>query len=147
MTISIKAVERLDLIQKLLDERASQPEPPYWFHSEGETGYSEGESFCLDCIRALVPHAQIGVHYGGGYCCEADGCEFCERCGKLLQYDLTDYGVGEELAHFTMYPPANLDDPDECYHLAQVVGGLYTDLQKRTFLKIMRRCKWVETAE
>jgi hypothetical protein len=94
-------------IVALINQRAARPGPPYWFYHEAGTDYDEAYSFCKVCIRSILPDAQIGVHYGGGYCGESDSPEVCERCGALLQYTLTNEGVDAELEHFLEYPADN----------------------------------------
>jgi hypothetical protein len=133
--ITIEQHERLDQLTHLLDERKSSPEPPHWLINHPE--YDQGSSFCWSCVKELISNPVAGDNWDGGFCCEEDECEHCEKCGKLLEYTLTDYGVDEELEHFTEYPPENLDDADECYHLARIAHGVYTDDQKLKFLKIM----------
>ena len=39
----------------------------------------------------------ISCHYPAA---EAEGARFCEECGELLEFTLTDYGMKEELACF-----------------------------------------------
>lgn len=137
--LSISQYEKLDEIKRILSEKAAEPEMPYWFYAEAQTVYGEGFSFCRDCIKAIVPDAKIGEHYGGGYCCESDSREFCEQCDKLLQYVLTDYGVDTALVNWEEVPPENLNDADECYELTAIAHGLYTDEQKRQFLRLMAK--------
>lgn len=45
----------------------------------------------------------------GGWRSDADGPRFCDGCGRELIVSLTAFAAGEELSHFTEYPP---DDPD-----------------------------------
>lgn len=139
MSISIEKYEQFDELSHMLDQKASEPEPPYWFynHAQLENGYDEADSLCWDCIHQVMPDAKIGEHFGGGWCCQEDGCEACEKCGKLLDYTLTDCGVQSELDHFTEHPPENLDNKSECYSLARIAHGISTDENKLKFIEIM----------
>lgn len=134
----IEMYERISEIEHILMTRQSDPEPPHWLIDDGENGFDEGLSYCLECMKSIAPNGEWGEEWGGGYCYEEDGTCHCEKCGKLLQYSLTDYGVDVELENYAEYPPRNLDDPDECYQLARIAMGVYTDEQKRRFLEIMR---------
>jgi len=104
-----------------LDKRASVPEEPYWFIDHPI--YDEGFSFCRDCIKLLSPNGLIGEDFGGGYCCESDGVEFCESCGKPLNYTLTGYGVTNELGHF-LESGIDWNKPTECFELSSVIHGM-----------------------
>src|SRR3990167_1206356 len=120
--------EHISEVMHLLDKRESKEvEAPYWFYNEfieeldesnPITEYDEAMSLCWDCIHELFPEAQSGEHFGGGYCMEEDSYEHCEKCGKLLDYTLTDYGVSSELEHFAEEAgdySFDWNEPHECY--------------------------------
>ncbi len=123
--------DRLYEIKALLDKREASPPHPYWL-------IGEDESLCWKCLHAKMPDAEIGVDFEGGYCWESDGCFHCEKCGRLLQFILTEYGVASELAHYAEFPPEKFREPDLCYHLARVAYGIYGADQVRQFLAITR---------
>lgn len=117
-------------IRRFLDKREATPDRPFWFMDD------ESDVYCYDCIQVLKPGAKMGEDYIGGLGNdEEDSPLHCERCGALLGYVLTDYGVDEELYHFIENPP-NINDPDECYELARIAYGVFSDEQKRQFKQI-----------
>lgn len=117
----IELDERFSEVKRLCDERESSPEPPYWIY-----GDNEAESWCYDCLRKELPSGKIGEDYGGGYSCEDDGSEVCCKCGNLLQYELTNYGVDYELEHFEECSP-DLNNADVCYMLGRIAYGIVSD--------------------
>lgn len=126
----IELHERLSEIKHYLGSRAASPERPYW-------GFEESELHCWDCVKTVFSD-QYGETGGwdGGFACEEDGCCRCEKCGKLLQYSLTDYGVESELAHFEEYPPNDLSD-DMCYELERIAYGVWGNEQTQRFVNLM----------
>lgn len=108
-----------------LSKRASDPEHPHWFCGEGD---DEGISYCYGCAMQLRPSAQFGDDLCGGYpgYAEADSPEMCEECGRLLSYTLTDYGVTEELAHFSECG-FDWNEPNHCFALARVANCVDRD--------------------
>ena len=93
-------------------------------------------------MKELCPEGKGGEHFGGGYCMEEDSCEHCEKCGKLLDYTLTDYGVSSELEHFAEEAgdySFDWNEPQECYEMARVAHGLWTDEQKQLFVKAVEK--------
>lgn len=105
---------------RLLDQREAELEMPFWFTED------EGPTYCEDCIKVIMPDAEWIEDYAGGYCGESDSPEICERCGKLMQYTLTDYGVEQELYHFED-GKLDWDRPEDCYELARVAHGILKD--------------------
>lgn len=61
--------------------------PAYWDDDDGS-----GEYFCGDCAPAGA---------AGGFDIECDSSERCEKCGRVLDVNLTDYGVREEMSYAT----------------------------------------------
>lgn len=141
--LSVEQDERLSKIKSWLSKNESNPLYPYWFVGEvgiGDEKYDGGFSFCRDCILALLPNMDLGEDYDGGFLCESDGCEHCEKCGKLLQYTLTDYGVDGELNHFVESPPSKdeLLNGDTCYELGRIAYGISTKQQAVKFMKLFK---------
>ena len=115
--------------------RMSNPPMEHWFCGDDD---DEGESYCLDCIMAIRPTAEPGEDYLGAYPPgESDSVAICERCGALLQYTLTDYGLQEELAHFSETDSQwDWDNPDQCYEVQELCGSVYTDKQRVQLLVV-----------
>lgn len=130
MSDEIDIHEAVSVIQYRLDERASTPERPYWLIKD------HGETYCLDCIKAMKPKAKYGTFYDGGFSSESDHAEHCEGCGKLLEYTLTDYGVEQELAHFEEMG-FFWNVKDECYELARIAYGVSTHEQRKRLLQVV----------
>jgi hypothetical protein len=97
-----------DLLCKLLKPLADKADPltPYW------TGNNDGSWLgCYDCARKRFKEDQID----GGWSGEEDGPRWCDDCGKLLEFTLTDYGLEEELGHFYEHINDPIKTPDEAY--------------------------------
>lgn len=127
--------QQVRAIYNYCHEHAAILEPPYWLTGEGE---DEGISYCWSCLQEhLSEDARAGDDWGGGYCAETDSPEVCEGCGMLLDYELTDDGATEELAHFAEYPP-DLTNPEVCYALAAVADAAYSDMAKRLLVNVFK---------
>lgn len=78
------------------------PENQHWVH-----GDDEGIDLCEKCAQVRVDALRLkdptGEYFvdGGWGCMESDGVAVCADCGKPLSYTLTDFGVLEELDHFS----------------------------------------------
>ena len=128
----------LSLCRRLLNERETYPADWEYFFCNPDMNDDEGLSYCLDCIKKLRPNGVSGIDYRYLYPeGESDGCCHCDECGKMLRYTLTDYGVNEELA---IFEENNWDwnDPSDCYRLARMAWGAYSEDQKRRAVKILR---------
>lgn len=107
--------EWIDAVSQELDKREAKAPPLYWRDDD------DGE-YCRECFGKLFPTDDWGDGWGGGaYNSEQDCCVHCETCGKLLSYVLTDYGAEEELNHFEDNE-WDWDAPDDCYHIARMLG-------------------------
>lgn len=124
--------EYISQVQGLLDKRESEPGMAY-FRIE-----YDGEDFCYECITKQYSPEDRNETWEGGGIFESDGTVHCETCGQLLQYTLTDYGVTAELVHFTEYP-FDWNDSSQCYEMARIAYGVFTDQQKRLFAKVIKR--------
>jgi hypothetical protein len=61
----------------------------------------------------------------GGYPgVEEDGSTTCVGCGKLLDYELTQYGVEEELHHFAQNLDMSPLDQGTAFELLKVFEGI-----------------------
>jgi hypothetical protein len=100
MTITSEAII-CDLLQQLRP-RAMVPEDFHWIY-----GFNEGGlDWCRRCaereVKRLKRERPDGHFFvdGGFDCHESDGSAICCKCGRLLNYSLTDYGVKTEINHF-----------------------------------------------
>ena len=111
------------------------PEPPYWLDRDCDGTY------CLECakIEYGFEAAPNGEGIDGGFGGEGSGCLHCDRCGKLLEYCLTDYGTRSEIGHYIENPPKFLT-AEEAYHIAKALDGApwLPDLQGEAFAVAMR---------
>ena len=106
-------------IIQALDSFASDPPYPRWL---GGDAADQGPSYCLECASKKVDSGEGGAEFvDGGWSQESDGCCHCESCGLLLDYTLTDYGVGAELEHYLQHPPRAPISNDEAYHLSRLI--------------------------
>lgn len=126
------------MLQRELDRRESSPDYPYWLMEDA------GSSYCLECIKAQKPNFDFNDDYGdffdGGFEQEEDGSCRCEKCGKLLFYTLTDYGVNSEIATYHDYQ-FDWNNADECFEIGRVAYGAFYAKQKRQALKAMLKGK------
>lgn len=107
----------------MLNERAVFPENPYWLTATMQT-------YCLACIVENFPHAQIEDDYDGGFHWESDDAVNCSKCGKTLAYTLTSEGVNAEL---DLWQDWDWNNPEDCYALARIAGGIQTDQLERLY--------------
>lgn len=128
--------EYLDRATDLVTERGDKADvqQPYWMMDDG------GTTYCEDCVKlqfdAFEP-CEYGEQYDGGFSGEEDGSNVCDTCGQLLEYTLTSEGVNSELEHFEEFP-FNRDSVDECYAMARIANGAYTDKQKGRLCNVLR---------
>lgn len=134
MIDSIDLHEFLSACEHKLSQREKVPPPPYWFCNDGD---DEGLSYCHDCILLLRPNAVWLEDYRGGYAYEEDGSEICENCHCLLDYTLTDYGVDNELDHFSEFP-FDWEHAQECFELNRVANGVFSEAQKQELFEIYK---------
>lgn len=107
-------------------ERLKYPEDPYWFDEDDSS-----VDYCWDCIhevqkQRLESGSDIeDVHIRGGYVWESDSTRCCEKCGKLLNYELTGYGAMEEARHFLAADtdPWDWNNPTHCYEIMMTIYG------------------------
>lgn len=132
----------VDLLLRLFDcelvKRAFDPEPMHWFLTED--GDDSDENYCYACIMKLKPEAKNGEDYTWYGTCwsEEDGCEHCTECGVLLRYTLTEYGLQNELEHYSD-SPFDWSDPVDCAHISPMVDAAFTRNDKRAVVTILLR--------
>ena len=103
---------------------------PYWLYMD-DCGYT----YCHKCaVMALT--SRPGAELDGGFSCEGDSSEYCETCGKLLDYTLTDYGASVEIDHFSKVRFRAPLSRDDAYCIARMFGANPDD---ETALKVARR--------
>lgn len=97
----------------------------YWVDA-----YETSFDYCRTCADRLVAALhECGVEDafrdGGPWASlESDGCRHCHKCGQLLEYSLTDYGVGAEREHFVENGVGIPITPDEAYHLIELEDAM-----------------------
>lgn len=132
--------ERFEEIKSFLDKVSSDPERTFWLL--GNVGeYADRDAMCFDCIKELLPNLEYGENYDGGFACEEDDAQHCQRCGKLLEYTLTDEGVDYELSAFIEHPPSDEDltNPDICYELARIAWGIDDEEKTLKFIGLFAK--------
>jgi hypothetical protein len=132
--LTIEEDERFDEIRAMMEKNSSSPERPFWLL--GHAGeYADRDAMCIGCIKELLPNREYGDNYDGGFACEEDDAQHCQRCGKLLEYTLTNEGVDYEMEGFAECPPdaEDLADPDTCYELARIAWGISSKEQALKF--------------
>lgn len=136
--LSEKQADFLRLATTALRQRASDPDYQCWRIDASD---DEATSYCRDCLKPEIGPAV--EDWGGGYGgVESDGVEFCECCGKLLEYTLTDYGVSNELSHFAESDLFDWNDADECYELVEVSNGICENPdQERVLINVLLKGK------
>jgi hypothetical protein len=103
---------------------------PYWLSTD-DCGYT----YCRKCaLEALA--ASPGAELDGGFFGEGDHSEFCETCGKSLDYTLTNYGASVEIDHYRKVKFRAPLDRDEAYYVARMLGA---DRDNEDAVKIARR--------
>ena len=106
----LELIDRLNQIASVIDVPA-----PHWLSGGGA---DEGISYCIKCAKE---NAAEDVLVDGGWVQESDSCCHCEVCGTLLDYSLTDAGVGSELEHFSVNGIKTPSDPETAYHLSRLL--------------------------
>lgn len=101
--------ERLE--RKIFRFAKMRPEYPCWM-GNGDAG----PSYCRACAKKRA--AETGDDVDGGYRrYENDGCCHCDLCGVVLDYELTEYGVFEEIEHFQKRRFRAPLNREEAYHI------------------------------
>lgn len=107
----------------------------YWIGSpDGELYFNNGSDFCRSCAMAIIRHKRRRdranrdeYRLDGGWRSEHDNTLFCSGCGSRLDGSLTDYAIGEELAHYREGPPR-----PGCIEAAYDMTEVLTSLQYST---------------
>jgi hypothetical protein len=117
----IEQHEYINEVRHELDKREAQPKPLCWISDE-ETGEDSDEDYCRECATGIIS-GDDDKKVTGGMWHESDGVRVCEKCGHLLSYTLTDYGVKSELSHF-LEAGWDWNNPSECFEINRVLGGV-----------------------
>lgn len=111
---------------RVLDAYADMsPKNPCWLDGDDANA---GLSYCRDCAEKAVAAGDGDSVDGGWDWQKSDGCVHCETCGALLGYVLTEYGVEEELDHFSQ--DKSITTPlskDVAFHVARVLEAAPED--------------------
>ncbi|OEU62402.1 MAG: hypothetical protein BA867_09635 [Desulfobacterales bacterium S5133MH16] len=91
-----------EYLEKFFDDGSYrvESEPEHWIHG-GDEGFSYCQKCCEKEVKRLTaenPAEEYSVD--GGWKIEGDNTPYCEKCGKLLENTLTDYGCEVEIDHF-----------------------------------------------
>lgn len=108
---------------------------PHWL---GGQDADQGPSYCWECATKAVSDGRCAF-VDGGWPQDSDGCCLCEDCGKLLDYTLTDYGLGEELSHFRTTRLRGRLGPHTAYQLSRVLEHHGEHPEVKSLLPKVRR--------
>ena len=95
----------------------------------------ESEDFCRDCalleieMRNMREGGEPPLLDGGWGGQEEDGCRHCARCGIMLDYSLTDYGVKAEIDHFLRDRDDGPLTAEDAAHLNRVFDAMIYPLE------------------
>ena len=107
---------------------------PHWLGGDAD----QGPSYCHECAQKQVDSGN-GEFVDGGWPQDSDGSCHCEDCGRLLDYTLTDYGVGDELSHFKGIRLRGKLTPGTAYHLARLLEHHSEHPKVKSILPKVRR--------
>jgi hypothetical protein len=98
-------------------------EPEYWLDDD------TGESYCMSCALLVIEECNMiegkTLEIDGGWGMgEHDTCCHCTKCGVILEYTLTDYGVDAEIDHFLSGRDDGPLTPSDAFHLLKVFDGV-----------------------
>lgn len=118
--------ERLWRACHTLDAVAARPMRHHWIG-----GDDAGPSYCTACacervawLRKCDPDGRGEYWVDGGWEAHTeDHAAFCETCGEMLEFTLTDYAVGEELAHYAENGLSGPINPWCAYELSAVISA------------------------
>ena len=103
--------------------RAANAQRGYWLEDDAGA-WIDSVDYCKACATKEKAD-RVDVHVCGPMQFEeADSCRHCEKCGTLLDYRLTEYGVREEAEHFITNGICYPLTPVEAYHLQAVEDAL-----------------------
>lgn len=103
----------------VLHQHASQLDVPFP-HWLGGEAVDQGPSYCRACADAKVAAGEA-EYVDGGWQQDDDGCCHCDVCGRLLEYNLTDYGASSEIEHYQASPPSAPLSPEDAFHIAKML--------------------------
>ena len=103
----------------LLKLEQMSSEPPCCHYVSDETAID----LCEECARIelgfeVSPDRYIEALLDWDH--RSDGSSCCDRCGRLLAYTLTDYGLEEEIDHFQSVTFRHIC-PDTAYEVARIM--------------------------
>jgi hypothetical protein len=126
-------------LERALDSYANiDPPYPCWL---GGDNVDAGELYCRPCAEKVVADGKAEFVDGGYAHQTEDCCAHCHTCGQVLDYFLTEAGVGYELDHFSSVRFRSPLSRDDAFHVARVVEAAPDDpaavrLAKRAVAKI-----------
>jgi hypothetical protein len=145
-----------DEIQEMLDAFATEqgvvPADGYYITGSfnltgpgGEKLYSdEAHEYCEECAEKLLAQAlplipedkRLDHQVCFTDLCGEESCANCAKCGKLLDYSLSSYGVASELDHFQQNPPTGSLFGETAFNIARMVESEPND---ETVLAVARQ--------
>lgn len=113
----------LTLLRSMLEplEAKAETSDCFWLEND-EGGSAESSDWCHKCIDKA--HRKYGTRKYRKCCAvspESDSGKYCENCGMILDYTLTDYGCTEEWEHFKEHGIRL--NPDEAYAAMRMLAG------------------------
>lgn len=112
----------MTLLSLLFDKYANlNPDAGCWVDDD------DAGTYCPGCAKKIAKGRPISSY---GCAAEQDGCLHCDKCGKLLDYVLTDHGALEELQHFKSVKFRRIKrlDRETAYHLARLIAAREHDM-------------------
>nr|WP_312374903.1 hypothetical protein [Delftia acidovorans] len=143
MAINKAGMERLQRCREFLQPLAQPAEDKagamHWIAALNADP-DQSVSYCRECCRAEVArlNEQNPDHeylVDGGWDTTSDGFDACDKCGKTLIVNLTDYGVAQELDYYLSGKRIVLK-PESAYEILRVLESAYMgDLSRATWMK------------
>jgi hypothetical protein len=84
--------------------------------------------WCEPCIEKRVAQLKqtapdLEIWVDGGFGSDSnDGRSICNGCGAILDYNLTDFGVRQELEHYMFYLPTQISVSD-AFQIMRLIEG------------------------
>jgi len=129
----------MNALSYLFDRYADlQPEDPHWIcDGVGD----EAEDYCRRCALAKIAADGKG-ELNMSIAPETDSCLHCTKCGKLLDYTLTNSGADSEIDHFrsVKFRRNKPLDRDTAYHLARMLAAKDGDHEATVIAARAIRC-------
>ena len=107
-----------EIVSKLDQFSGIEAAPICWLVHNGNEGH---ENYCRSCAETMAGDGDVVV---GETPSECDSCYHCDKCGRVLDYSLTEHGVLSELDHFHQYPPTAPLKNGDAFHIARILEAV-----------------------